>query len=167
MLPVTPAARIIRVRHDDGLAQYCEYRLLFLKHDGTGHGAVLRRHRPGHRRHSGRKKGNTFGATAFTSTASSGCHWWRYCYFRAPAPILKPLSAYFLMWGLFTLVMFVGTLKLNHSAAGGFRDVICSFLPAVHQRSRRQRHLVREDCRLGRYRLRFIGNLRRFSSGFK
>jgi uncharacterized protein len=63
------------------------------------------------------KKGNTFGATAFTSY---GLFW-----LSLVALLLMPklgwwdknessaTAAYFFMWGLFTLIMFVGTLKLN------------------------------------------------------
>ncbi len=63
------------------------------------------------------KKGNTFGTTAFTSY---GLFWLtlvgilmlpkspEYAGF-ATAPF--PMAAYMFMWGLFTLVMFIGTLK--------------------------------------------------------
>ena len=63
------------------------------------------------------KKGNTFATTAFTSY---GAFW-----LLLVALILMPgfkmgnatglgaMSAFFFMWGLFTLVMFIGTLKLN------------------------------------------------------
>ncbi len=63
------------------------------------------------------KKGNTFGATAFTSY---GLFW-----FSLVALLLMPklgwwdstttagMVAYFIMWGIFTLIMFIGTLKLN------------------------------------------------------
>jgi hypothetical protein len=59
------------------------------------------------------KKGNTFGATAFTSY---GLFW-----LSLVALLLLPGTAtdktatasYFFMWGVFTLVMFIGTLRLN------------------------------------------------------
>jgi uncharacterized protein len=60
------------------------------------------------------KKGNTFGTTAFTSY---GLFW-----LSLVALLLMPATAaatkgatatYFFMWGLFTLVMYIGTLKLN------------------------------------------------------
>jgi uncharacterized protein len=63
------------------------------------------------------KKGNTFAGTAFTSY---GAFW-----LLLVALILMPnfnmgkgadtgaMAAFFFMWGLFTLVMFIGTLKLN------------------------------------------------------
>lgn len=65
------------------------------------------------------KKNNTFGTTAFTSY---GMFWlslvgliimpklgW------AEAATGKAMAAYLFMWGLFTLVMFVGTLKMNRA----------------------------------------------------
>jgi uncharacterized protein len=65
------------------------------------------------------KKNNTFGATAFTSY---GLFW-----LSLVALLLMPklgwwdktdtagMVAYFFMWGVFTLIMFVGTLKLNRA----------------------------------------------------
>jgi hypothetical protein len=63
------------------------------------------------------KKNNTFGTTAFTSY---GLFWlslagllimpklgW------AAAPDPSTMAAYLMMWGLFTAIMFIGTLKLN------------------------------------------------------
>lgn len=65
------------------------------------------------------KKNNTFGTTAFTSY---GMFWlslvgliimpklgW------AEAATGKAMAAYLFMWGLFTLVMFIGTLKMNRA----------------------------------------------------
>ncbi len=65
------------------------------------------------------KKGNTFGATAFTSyglfwlslvglLVFPGMGW-------GQAPEKSAMAAYFLVWGLFTLAMFVGTLRLTRS----------------------------------------------------
>jgi succinate-acetate transporter protein len=61
------------------------------------------------------KKNNTFGATAFTSY---GLFW-----LSLVALIMLPGTAtdktatasYFFMWGFFTMVMFIGTLKLNRA----------------------------------------------------
>ncbi len=65
------------------------------------------------------KKGNTFGATAFTSY---GLFW-----LSLVALLVMPkigwwdgtdnggMIAYFIMWGIFTTVLFVGTLKLNRA----------------------------------------------------
>ncbi len=64
------------------------------------------------------KKGNTFGATAFTSY---GLFWLSLVALlllpsgSGMATDSKALATYFFMWGLFTLVMFVGTLKLNRA----------------------------------------------------
>ncbi|MGB9937015.1 MAG: acetate uptake transporter [Methanobacterium sp.] len=68
------------------------------------------------------KKGNTFGTVAF---GSYGLFWWslvillvipQTTFFNTYGTALKPadpvsLAAYFFIWGLFTLVMFFGTLK--------------------------------------------------------
>ncbi|NIN67683.1 MAG: hypothetical protein GTO63_23865 [Anaerolineae bacterium] len=64
------------------------------------------------------RKGNTFGTVAFTSY---GLFWWSLVVLLLlPAsslcvsgPTAKSLAAYFFVWGLFTLVMFFGTLKTN------------------------------------------------------
>lgn len=67
------------------------------------------------------KKGNTFGATAFTSY---GLFWLSLvALFMLPKTLTGTntsivtssgaTAAYFFMWGLFTLVMFIGTLRLN------------------------------------------------------
>jgi succinate-acetate transporter protein len=63
------------------------------------------------------KKGNTFGATAFTSY---GLFWLSLvALLMLPGAIAGPdktaTACYFFMWGLFTLVMFIGTLKLNRA----------------------------------------------------
>jgi uncharacterized protein len=65
------------------------------------------------------KKGNTFGTTAFTSYGL----FWLTLVGLLLLPNLGlttkttpgPLAAYFFMWGVFTLVMFIGTLKLNRA----------------------------------------------------
>lgn len=61
------------------------------------------------------KKGNTFGMVAF---GSYGLFWWSFVLLLllpklglATAPDPAALASYLFMWGLFTLVMFVGTLK--------------------------------------------------------
>jgi hypothetical protein len=65
------------------------------------------------------KKGNTFGTTAFTSYGlfwltlvflllMPQFGWWE-------APENNAMIAYFFMWGLFTLYMFIGTLRLNRA----------------------------------------------------
>lgn len=68
------------------------------------------------------KKGNTFGTVAFTSY---GLFWWSYAFLNLlpqsyffwgyGLPSSESLAAYFCMWGLFTLMMFFGTLKKNRA----------------------------------------------------
>lgn len=82
------------------------------------------------------KKNNTFGTVAFTSY---GLFWltlvallvmptlgW------SPATSPKALAAYLFMWGLFTLIMYFGTLKLNKALQFVFLSLaILFFLLAV------------------------------------
>ena len=63
------------------------------------------------------KKGNTFGMVAF---GSYGLFWWSFVLLLilpkmglATPPDPVSLAAYLFMWGLFTLVMFFASLKLN------------------------------------------------------
>jgi len=64
------------------------------------------------------RKGNTFGTVAFSSY---GLFWWSLVVLlllpksslAVEAPTNFALAAYFFMWGVFTLVMFFGTLKTN------------------------------------------------------
>jgi succinate-acetate transporter protein len=63
------------------------------------------------------KKNNTFGATAFTSY---GLFWFSLVFLiimpmvgLGEAPGTSAFVAYLVAWGIFTLVMFIGTLKLN------------------------------------------------------
>lgn len=63
------------------------------------------------------KKGNTFGMVAF---GSYGLFWWSFVLILilpklglATAADPAALASYLFMWGLFTLVMFIGTLKHN------------------------------------------------------
>ena len=65
------------------------------------------------------KKGNTFGTVAFTSY---GLFWLSLVAMLVlpamgwgAAPTGGTTTAYFFMWGLFTLLMFVGTLRLNRA----------------------------------------------------
>lgn len=65
------------------------------------------------------KKNNTFGTTAFTSY---GLFWLTLVALiflptlgLAQATSKPAMAAYFFMWGLFTFVMFLGTLKLNRA----------------------------------------------------
>lgn len=63
------------------------------------------------------RKGNTFGTTAFTSY---GLFWLSFVGLLvmpklgwAEAPSATALAAYLFMWGLFTAIMFIGTIKIG------------------------------------------------------
>jgi succinate-acetate transporter protein len=67
------------------------------------------------------RRGNTFGVTAF---CSYGLFWWSLValiviptvsFLDAQQPIKTAMAAYFFMWGLFTFVMFFGTLRTNRA----------------------------------------------------
>ena len=65
------------------------------------------------------KKGNTFGTTAFSSY---GLFWLSLVALVifpiigiAPKPVPAAMGAYFILWGVFTSVMFIGTLKINRA----------------------------------------------------
>jgi len=65
------------------------------------------------------KKGNTFGTTAFTSY---GLFWLSLVALVLfpemgiiSAPLPAAMAAYLIMWGIFTSVMFIGTLKINRA----------------------------------------------------
>ncbi|MGA2682294.1 MAG: acetate uptake transporter [Candidatus Bathyarchaeia archaeon] len=84
------------------------------------------------------RKGNTFGTVAFTSY---GLFWWsfvmllilpKFIGFAAPSP--ASLSAYFIMWGIFTFAMFFGTLKANRALQLVFMSLtVLFFLLAAAQ----------------------------------
>jgi hypothetical protein len=84
------------------------------------------------------KKGNTFGTTAFTSY---GSFWLSLVYliqFQIDKPTFAPDSAawaaYLFMWGLFTFIMFFGTLKANRALQAVFMSLfILFFLLAIAQ----------------------------------
>lgn len=82
------------------------------------------------------KKNNTFGTTAFTSYGlfwltlvglllMSKLGWWE-------GPVVSAMAAYLVMWGIFTAVMFIGTLKLNRALQVVFGSLtILFFLLAI------------------------------------
>jgi len=83
------------------------------------------------------KKGNTFGTTAFTSY---GLFWLTLVFLNIlpntglwnVPPELFALGSYLLMWGLFTLFMFFGTLKRNRALQVVFLSLaILFFLLAI------------------------------------
>jgi len=77
------------------------------------------------------KKGNTFGTVAFTSY---GLFWLSLVILKVfPAmnlwepPSNYAMAAYFLMWGLFTFIMFFGTLKANRAIQFVFMSLAILF----------------------------------------
>lgn len=81
------------------------------------------------------KKGNTFGTLAFTSY---GLFWWSLVILlllpnftllspAATIPTNEAMAAYFFMWGMFTLLMFFGTLKANRAIQFVFASLVVLF----------------------------------------
>lgn len=84
------------------------------------------------------RKGNTFGTVAFTSY---GLFWWSLVALKvlpvafpnasASSGLVDPtntaMAAYFFMWGLFTFVMFFGTLKTNRALQFVFMSLAILF----------------------------------------
>jgi len=78
------------------------------------------------------KKGNTFGLVAFSSY---GFFWWSIVALillpNAGLGVLAPetnaMAAYFFMWGLFTFVMFFGTLRANRAIQFVFMSLAILF----------------------------------------
>ena len=78
------------------------------------------------------KKGNTFGTTAFTSY---GFFWLSFAALlilpklgAGAAPVAPAIVAYLLMWGVFTLVMFIATLRLNRALQAVFLTLTVLFV---------------------------------------
>ena len=78
------------------------------------------------------KAGNTFGATAFTAY---GLFWWSLVLIlvnpeglNAQSADSKGLGFYMLLWCIFTLFMFIGTLKSNHATQIVFGSLMVLFL---------------------------------------
>jgi succinate-acetate transporter protein len=79
------------------------------------------------------KKGNTFGTVAFTSY---GLFWWSlvallvlpsFSFTGISPPTEVAMAAYFFTWGLFTFVMFFGTLKTNRALQFVFMSLAILF----------------------------------------
>ena len=81
------------------------------------------------------KKGNTFGTLAFTSY---GLFWWSLVILlllpnftllspAAEIPGDTAMAAYFFMWGMFTLLMFCGTMKTNRAIQFVFSSLTLLF----------------------------------------
>lgn len=78
------------------------------------------------------KAGNTFGATAFTAY---GLFWWSLViilvnpeWLNASGADAKGLGFYMLLWCIFTLFMFIGTMKSNHATQIVFGSLMVLFL---------------------------------------
>ncbi len=78
------------------------------------------------------KAGNTFGATAFTAY---GLFWWSLViilvnpsWLNAEAADSKGLGFYMILWCIFTLFMFIGTMKSNHATQIVFGSLMILFL---------------------------------------
>ena len=83
------------------------------------------------------KKKNTFGATAFTSYGAFWLSLVALIFFPKwgwiPATNKGGMVAYFIMWGLFTFIMFIGTLRLNRALQVVFFTLfILFFLLAIN-----------------------------------
>jgi len=84
------------------------------------------------------KKGNTFGTVAFTSY---GLFWWSLVlllvlpnntiFTGLSAPTETAMAAYFFMWGIFTFIMFFGTLKTNRALQFVFMSLAILFFLLV------------------------------------
>jgi hypothetical protein len=79
------------------------------------------------------RRGNTFGTTAF---CSYGLFWWSLValiimptvsFFEVTKPLETAMAAYFFMWGLFTAMMFIGTLKTNRALQFVFASLALLF----------------------------------------
>jgi len=77
------------------------------------------------------KKGNTFGTVAFTSY---GAFWLTLVALLilpklglGNAPVEQAMIAYFIIWGLFTAALFVGTLRLNVALQVVFGSLVVLF----------------------------------------
>jgi hypothetical protein len=78
------------------------------------------------------RKGNTFGTVAFLSY---GLFWWSFVLLLVlpkftgfAAPSAASLSAYFIMWAIFTFAMFFGTLKANRALQLVFSSLTVLFV---------------------------------------
>jgi succinate-acetate transporter protein len=82
------------------------------------------------------RKGNTFGTVAFSSY---GLFWWSLVVLvllpggtlGVNSPTAGSLAAYFFIWGVFTLVMFFGTLKTNRILQTVFMSLAILFFLLV------------------------------------
>jgi succinate-acetate transporter protein len=73
------------------------------------------------------KKGNTFGATAFTSYGFFWLSLVALLMLPGTATDKTATASYFFVWGLFTLGMFIGTLKINKALQVVFGTLVVLF----------------------------------------
>ena len=97
------------------------------------------------------RKGNTFGTVAFTSY---GLFWWSFVmllllpkFTGFAAPSAASLSAYFIMWGIFTFAMFFGTLKANRALQLVFATLAILFFMLADSSIRKQRYVYKNHWR--------------------
>ena len=110
------------------------------------------------------RKGNTFATTAFLSY---GLFWLSLVTLIILAKLgwATPsndtaMAAYLAMWGLFTAVMFIATLRLHVAGTGRFRFADDPFLPACDRRLHECERRFQTFHRLRRNLLRFLRDLR-------
>lgn len=92
------------------------------------------------------KKGNTFGTVAFTSY---GLFWltlvgiWTIPSLGAvkAAPSATSMASYLALWGLFTLMLFIGTLKLNRALQVVFSSLTALFFLLAASKAMDSHHL--------------------------
>ena len=110
------------------------------------------------------KKGNTFAATAFISYG----FFWLSLVTLIVLPKLglgapsdeTAMSAYLAIWGLFTAVMFLGTLRLNRALQFVFGSLTILFFLLAYRRLHRRRRRLQTFDRIRRHHLRFLRDLR-------
>jgi succinate-acetate transporter protein len=92
------------------------------------------------------KVGNTFGATAFTSY---GCFWLTLVAISAlPKLGFAPdngtsMTAYLVVWGVFTLFMFIGTLRLNRTLQVIFGSAFILFCMLAYGKASGDEEVIR------------------------
>ena len=111
------------------------------------------------------KKGNTFGTTAFLSY---GFFWWSLVLLVllpkwgiATATNEQSMAAYLGMWGLFTLVMFLGTLRLSRALQIVFGTLTLLFFLLAYGDFTGAAPRVQAPHRLGRCDLWILRHLHR------
>ena len=86
------------------------------------------------------RTGNTFGAAAFTSFGAFWLSFWAFVVFYAgdipAADAGHAVGLYLIAWGIFTLYMFVASLRTTGAVATVFASADDHVLPARHRRCR-------------------------------